>query len=247
MDKVKFQITSMITGSGRGIGKAIALKLAENNHKLILLVQKKNHKIELEKILKKKKINFSIYVGDLRNLKFLNSFKSKKIKVNNLINNSALPNTKHFLDVENKDIDDLNNVNLKSTFILSQIIAKKMIQNKIKGNVINITSQLGHIAAYNRSIYSMTKFGLEGLTKSMALDLGVYGIRVNAIAPTKTIVNQKERVKTKRLNKIRQKTALKKFSTTKQIAEIVLFLISKGAESITGTSILADAGWTAGK
>ena len=94
----------------------------------------------------------------------------------------------------------------------------------------------------------MTKFGLEGLTKSMALDLGRHGIRVNTVAPTKTIVNQDERIKTKeRLKLIKRKIPLNKFSTTKQIADIVYFLTTSSAASITGTSIVTDGGWTSGK
>jgi NAD(P)-dependent dehydrogenase (short-subunit alcohol dehydrogenase family) len=139
-------------------------------------------------------------------------------------------------------------VNLKIIFKLSQIFSKKMIKYKIKGNIINISSQLGHTGAYNRSIYCMTKFGLEGLTKSMALDLGRHGIRVNTVAPTKTIVNQDERIKTKeRLKLIKRKIPLNKFSTTKQIADIVYFLTTSSAASITGTSIVTDGGWTSGK
>ena len=98
---------------------------------------------------------------------------NKKIKsVDNLVNNAAMANTKHFLKVTRKELDDLMDVNLKSIFILSQILSKKMIKYKIRGNIINISSQLGHVAANNRSIYCMSKFGLEGLTKTMAMDLG---------------------------------------------------------------------------
>ncbi len=123
-----------------------------------------------------------------------------------------------------------------------------MIKNKIKGCIIGLSSQLAHVGAFNRSIYCMTKFGLEGLTKAMAMDLGKYGIRVNTVSPTKTIINNNELSrKKKRLNIIKSKIPLKKFSTIEEIASIVYFLTTESASSITGTSILSDGGWTAGK
>ena len=94
----------------------------------------------------------------------------------------------------------------------------------------------------------MTKFGLEGFTKSLALDLGQYGIRVNTVSPTKTIVHKKEKNEnTKRLKMIKNKIPLKKFSTIDEISSIVYFLTTDNASSITGTSIISDGGWTAGK
>ena len=105
--------------------KEITLKFASENHDLILLVLKKKQKIELTKILRKRKINFKIFVGDLRNTKFINSIGLKIKKINNLVNNAALANTKHFLDVKNKELTDLIDVNLKAPFLLSQIFAKK--------------------------------------------------------------------------------------------------------------------------
>ena len=239
---------TLITGAGRGIGKEIALKFGKENHDLILLVFKKKQKEELENILKKRKIDFKIIVGDLRDPKFINSLNKKISKIDNLINNAGMANTKFFTDVTETDLNDLIQVNLKAPFKLSQIFAKKMIKNKIKGCIINITSQLGHMGAYNRTLYCMSKFGLEGLNKSVAMDLSKYGIRSIAVAPTKTIVNQDERTKNKnRLNLIKKKIPLRKFSTTKQIAEIVYFLTTNKSSSITGSSILSDGGWTAGK
>ena len=239
---------TLITGAGRGIGKEIAIKFGEENHILFLLIQKKQQEKELIKILTKKKIEFSILVGDLKNKKFIKSLDNKIPSVDNLINNAAIANTKYFTSVSRKELDNIVDVNLKSIFEVSQIFSKKMIKKKIKGNIINISSQLGHTAAYNRSAYCMTKFGLEGLTKAMALDLAKYGIRVNTIAPTKTIVNQEELSKTKkRLNIIKNKIPLKKFSTVKEIAGIAYFLTSEAANSITGTSIISDGGWTSGK
>ena len=242
------QIT-LVTGAGRGIGFSIAEKFAKEEHELILLVQDRNQinflKKKLDKISKSKKIYFC---GDLKNDKFLSMLNKKVKKINNLINNAAQANTDYFTNVSDKQLNNLIEVNLKAPFKLSQIFSKKMIKNKIKGCIVNITSQLGHMAAYNRSIYCMTKFGLEGLSKAMAMDLAKHGIRSNTVAPTKTIINQLERKKTvKRLNVIRNKIPLKKFSTTKQIAEIVYFLTTESSSSITGTSIVSDGGWTAGK
>ena len=242
------KIKTLITGAGRGIGQAIAEKFAEKGHDLYLLKRKKKEIKKLKILEKKYNIKIKIFVGDLRNLKFISAVGKKIPYIDNLINNAAMANTKFFTKVKLNELDDLLQVNLKAIFLLSQIFSKKMIQKKIKGNIISLSSQLGHVGAYNRSLYAMTKFGLEGLNKVLALDLGSYGIRTVTVSPTKTIVNQSELTKTpKRLKIIKNKTALKKFSTTEEIASIVYFLTQKEANSITGTSIISDGGWTAGK
>tara|TARA_B100000780_G_C21066925_1_gene429087 strand:- start:488 stop:1216 length:729 start_codon:yes stop_codon:yes gene_type:complete len=237
---------TLITGAGNGIGREIAEKFAKEGHDLFLLIKKKDERQNLELLEKKYRIKVKIFVGDLRSLKFIK--KLKKINyINNLINNAAMANTKYFTEVSDKDFHDLTNVNLRAIFKLSQIFSKKMIKNKIKGTIISISSQLGHIGAYNRTLYCLSKFALEGLTKSMALDLSKHGIRVITVSPTKTIVTQRELKGSSRLNKIKKKIPLNKFSTKSEIASIVFFLTTGSASSITGTSIISDGGWTAGK
>ena len=124
-----------------------------------------------------------------------------------------------------------------------------MIKKKIKGSIINLSSQLGHIRAYNRTVYCSSKFAVEGFTKAAAMDLGKYGIRINTIAPTKTIVNEKELLFTKKkeLAIIKNKIPSKKFTEKEDIAELCLFLTSNASKNITGSSIKIDGGWTAGK
>lgn len=237
---------TLISGAGRGIGEAIAKKFYKEGHDLILLIHKLDHKKKIEKLFDRDRVSYLI--GDLTNRQFIKSI-DKKIKyVDNLVNNAGIANKDYFTNVKSKDLDKIIDVNFKSYFLLSQIFAKKMIQKKINGTIVSISSQLGHFGGFNRTAYSATKFALEGFTKSAAMDLGKHGIRINTVAPTKTIVSEIERVKTKkRLNIIRKKIPLNRFSTTTEIADIVFFLTTDSARSITGTSIVSDGGWTSGK
>jgi|TARA_B110000211_G_C14068983_1_gene549042 NAD(P)-dependent dehydrogenase (short-subunit alcohol dehydrogenase family) len=243
MNKLK----TLITGANYGIGREITEKFAKEKHDLVLLVRNKSGIKDLKLLEKKHEIKVKILVGDLRNLNFINKL-NKISYVDNVINNAAMSNAKYFSNVSEKDFDNLIKVNLRAIFKISQIFSKKMIKNKIKGTIISLSSQLGHIGAYNRTLYSLTKFGLEGLTKSMALDLSKHGIRVVTVAPTKTLVKPEElKKRSLRLNLIKKKIPLKKFSTKSEISSIVYFLTTDPAKSITGTSIIADGGWTAGK
>jgi len=237
---------TLITGAGRGIGLSIAEKFYNENHSLVLLVKDKIQKKILEKKFDKKIVK--IFFGDLSNYNFIKKVSKKITYVDNLVNNAATRNGDHFHKVRKKDFDHLIDLNFKSLFFLTQIFTKKMIQRKIKGSVINLSSQLGHVGAYNRTAYCASKFAVEGFTKAAAMDLGRYGIRVNTIAPTKTIVNEKELILTKkRLNLIRNKIPSKKFTEKEDIAELCLFLTSNASKNITGSSIKIDGGWTAGK
>ena len=237
---------TLITGAGRGIGLSIAEKFYNENHSLVLLVKDKIQKKILEKKFDNKIVK--IFFGDLSDYNFIKKVSKKITYVDNLVNNAATRNGDHFHKVRKKDFDHLIDLNFKSLFFLTQIFTKKMIQRKIKGSVINLSSQLGHVGAYNRTAYCASKFAVEGFTKAAAMDLGRYGIRVNTIAPTKTIVNEKELILTKkRLNLIRNKIPSKKFTEKEDIAELCLFLTSNASKNITGSSIKIDGGWTAGK
>ena len=122
----------------------------------------------MEKKYDKKSVR--IYHGDLSKNLFLNQISKKIGYVHNLINNAASRNDDHLFKVK-KDLDYLMNLNFKSTFLMTQIFTKKMIKKKIKGSIINLSSQLGHIGAYNRTSYCSSKFAVEGFTKAAAMDL----------------------------------------------------------------------------
>ena len=142
-------------------------------------------------------------------------------------------------------------LNTISTFHVAQLCALEMLESKnrkkIGGAIVNMSSQMGHVGGRIRSVYNMNKFGIEGLTKGMAIDLAEYNIRVNSVAPTFVVTPmtknflKNKKFKRDTLNSI----PLGRFAEMSEIASAVVFLASDAASMITGTSLLVDGGWTA--
>ena len=142
----------------------------------------------------------------------------------------------------------LVDLNLKAAFNVAQLVVKKMLKNKKRsGSIINMSSQLGHVGMIGRNVYNMTKFGIEGLTKGMGVELAKKNIRVNSVAPTFVETPMVKRFfkndKFKKL--VLGKIPMGKVATESDIATTVCFLASSASSMITGTSIIIDGGWTA--
>jgi NAD(P)-dependent dehydrogenase (short-subunit alcohol dehydrogenase family) len=142
----------------------------------------------------------------------------------------------------------LVDLNLKAAFNVAQIVVKKMLKNKKRGgSIINMSSQLGHVGMSGRNVYNMTKFGIEGLTKGMSVELASKNIRVNTVAPTFVETPMvKKFFKNKKFKKLAlENIPMGKVAKESDVATAVCFLASDAAAMITGTSILIDGGWTA--
>ena len=142
-------------------------------------------------------------------------------------------------------------LNMKAAFNVAQLCSKKMVQlknrKKVGGSIVNMSSQLGRVGAPIRSVYNMTKFGLEGLTRGMALELGKYNIRVNSVCPTfvetpmvKAFFKDKK-FKAQMIKNI----PLGRVAQENDVSTAVAFLAADSSNSITGTSLMVDGGWTA--
>ena len=120
-------------------------------------------------------------------------------------------------------------------------------RKKIGGSIINMSSQMAHVGGPIRSVYNMTKSGLEGLTKGMAIDLAKDNIRVNTVCPTFVVTPMtKKFLKNKKFkNNMLRNIPLGRFADLSDVATTVVFLASESSSMITGTSILVDGGWTA--
>ena len=141
-------------------------------------------------------------------------------------------------------------INTMATFNIAQLSALKMIElknrKKVGGVIINMSSQMGHVGGPIRSVYNMTKFGFEGLTKGMSIDLAKYNIRVNTVCPTFVVTPMTSKfLKDKKfMREVLGNIPLGRFAELSDVASAVVFLASDQASMITGTSLLIDGGWT---
>ena len=243
--------TALVTGAGKGLGRACAIALAEAGANLLIVSRTKKDLDQVSKIIKKFKVKCKSYTCDITNYNQIKSIVNQQQRIDILVNNAGNNIPEHFTKVKTKNMEYLVKINTIAAFNVAQLCALKMIKlknrKKIGASIINMSSQMGHVGGPIRSVYNMNKWGLEGLTKGMAVDLAKYNIRVNTVAPTfvvtpmtkKFLKNKKFRRET--LNNI----PLGRFAEMSEISSTVVFLASDAASMIHGTSILVDGGWTA--
>ena len=242
---------SLVTGAGKGLGRACAIALAEAGSNLIIISRTKKDLDSVSKIIKKLKVKCKSYTCDVTNYNEIKTIINKQPRIDVLVNNAGNNIPEHFTKVKTKNMEYLVKVNTIATFNIAQLCAIKMMKlknrKKVGGSIINMTSQMGHVGGPIRSVYNMNKWGLEGLTKGMAVDLAKYNIRVNAVAPTFVVTPMtKKFLKNKKFKKeTLNNIPLGRFAEMSEIASTVVFLASDAASMIHGTSILVDGGWTA--
>lgn len=238
----------LITGAGRGIGLAAAHVLAEAGAH-VTLAARSGDEIEAGAADIRAKGGLAealkMDVMDIEHVRQTIEAAAEPFHV--LINNAGTNRPKPFTDVTVDDFDAIVDLNLRSAFFVAQAFAKRLIRAGQPGVILNVSSQLGHVGAPNRSVYCATKHGMEGLTKAMALDLAAHGIRVNTLCPTfiETPMTRPfladEAFKASVLAKIK----LGRLGQVQDLMGAILFLVSDASSLMTGTHLLIDGGWTA--
>lgn len=243
--------TAIVTGAGKGIGRACAIALAEAGANLVIISRTKKDLHQVSKVIKKLKVKCKSYVCDITNYNQIKDIINKQSKIDILVNNAGNNIPDHFTKVKTKNMEYLVKINTIATFNLAQLCALKMLKSKNRkksgGAIVNMSSQMGHVGGPIRSVYNMTKFGLEGLTKGMSIDLAKYNIRVNTVCPTFVVTPMtKKFFKDKKfIKEVLGNIPLGRFAELSDVATAVVYLASDAASMITGTSLLVDGGWTA--
>ena len=236
----------IITGASRGIGREIAKTLAREGYTIIANYNKSEREAQkLKKELQEENKEIDIYKANIANeeetqemIKYVIK-KYKKIDV--LINNAGIDKIQLVTEVTKKDWDEIINTNLYGTFYISQQAAKNMIQNK-QGKIINISSIWGQIGASMEVVYSISKAGVDGLTKALAKELGPSGIQVNSIAPGFIKTEMNSNFNEQEINEIKDEIPLQKLGECTDIARCVKWLIEDNY--VTGQVIAINGGWS---
>ena len=240
--------TALITGATKGLGRGAALAIAEAGGDIIAIGRNQSELNSLAKHIKKLKVKYTSFNCDVNNFIRMKEFITKLKKLDILVNNAGTNIPESFLKVKKSSMETILNVNTKAVFNVAQLCANQIIKLKRKeGSIINISSIFGLVAGQKRTVYSMTKFGVEGLTKGMALDLAKYNIRVNSVCPNIVLTPRtKKYFDDRKYSKyVKENTPINKVVTVSDVATSITFLASEAASMITGTSIIIDGGWTA--
>ena len=236
----------LITGASRGIGRALAYGLARDESNIVIANYNKSEDKanELKKELTLLGKNIEIYKADVskRNeVEEMVSFVLNKYgKIDVLINNAGISFVKMFIDVSDEDWNYVINTNLYSVFVTSQEVAKNMISRK-SGVIINVSSIFGVIGASCESIYSVTKAGIDAMTKSLAKEFSYSNIRVNSIAPGLIDTEMNNDLSEEDIKALEEEIPLGRMGKPEELVSTVKMLIEN--TYITGQVIEINGGW----
>lgn len=166
-----------------------------------------------------------------------------------LINSAGIREIKPIVELSYEEWSRVIAVNLTGVFLASQAFVRLLLKASRPGAIVNLASTLGVTAAPNRPAYTASKHGVVGLTKEMGLELGTSGIRVNAVGPgvTRTALTERYFQDPAMAETVKAVHAMNRWGEAREIARAILFLASDDASFITGTTLVVDGGWTAGK
>lgn len=238
---------ALVTGAGRGIGRGCALALAEAGAKVVTLSRTRDELDALVAEIRRRGGQAGALVCDVTEAHRLELALGSLDRIDVLVTSAGSNVPEPFVDVSEAHLDRLLALNVKGTFLASQLAVRRMLDRDEGGAVVHITSQMGHVGAPNRTVYCATKHAVEGLTKAMAVELAPHGIRVNAVAPTfvETPMTAPFLADPAFRAEVERQTPLGEIGDVGDVAAAVLFLASPAARLITGASLLVDGGWTA--
>jgi NAD(P)-dependent dehydrogenase (short-subunit alcohol dehydrogenase family) len=238
---------ALVTGAGRGIGRAAAAALADAGAHVVLASRTAAELEALAEAIRAAGGSAEPLVLDVADVAATRAAIAAQLAFDVLVNNAGTNRPAPFLEVALEDYDAIMDLNVRAAFFVAQAAARRMVEAGVRGSIVNVSSQMGHVGGETRTVYCGSKHALEGMTKAMALDLAPHGIRVNTLCPTFLLTpltapffaNAEFRAKT--LARI----PLGRLGAVEDLMGAIVYLASDASALVTGSSLTVDGGWTA--
>ncbi|MBM3605876.1 MAG: SDR family oxidoreductase [Alphaproteobacteria bacterium] len=239
---------ALVTGAGRGIGLAIARAYAERGAEVTLCARSTDELATAVEDLRGQGLAAEAMVADVTDLAGFAAMIEALPAFDVLVNNAGTNRPRPLAEITPEDYDLILGLNLRAAIFVVQAVTRRMLAESVAGSVINMSSQMGHVGAANRSLYCASKWGLEGFTKAAAIELGPHGIRVNTICPTfiDTPLTRPYFEDPTFRDEVLAKIKLGRLGTVDDIIGAAVFLASDASGLMTGSALMLDGGWSAG-
>jgi NAD(P)-dependent dehydrogenase (short-subunit alcohol dehydrogenase family) len=238
---------ALVTGAGRGLGLAAASALADAGAHVTLTARTASEIEEAADAIRARGQKADALTLDVRDVETAGKVIAAQPPFDILVNNAGTNRPAPFVDVKIEDFDFVFSLNVRAAYFVAQAVARKLVEAKKPGSIINMSSQMGHVGGPTRTVYCATKHAMEGFTKAMAIDLAPHKIRINTLAPTfiETPMTrpffQNEAFRKDTLARIK----LGRLGQLEDLTGAIVFLASDASALMTGTSLVIDGGWTA--
>ncbi len=239
---------ALVTGAGRGIGEASAKALAAAGAHVTLMARTAAEIEAAAAAIRADGGSADWIACDVTDVNSFGDFVDRTEAYDIFLNNAGMNRPQAFGEVTEEAFDAIMGLNLRAAFFAAQSVARRMIKAGVKGSIITMSSQMGHVGGPKRSVYCASKFAMEGMTKAAAIDLAPHGIRINTICPTfiETPMVAGFLANPEFKEFVLSKIKLGRVGQPSDVTGAVVFLASDAAALMTGTHIIVDGGWTAG-
>jgi len=238
---------ALVTGGSRGIGYVAALALAQAGAHVTLVARSLDTLESSQQELLSAGFTCEILQLDVTDPVAVDHALAAREPFQILVNNAGTNRPKNLVDVKNEDIDAVFNLNIKAAFYVTRQVTQQLLAAKLPGSIINISSQMGVVGSPRRTLYCASKHALEGMTKSLAWELGEANIRVNTICPTFIETDMTAPMFTDATFRkwVIDKIALGRLGQLEEIMGAIVFLASPASSLMTGSALMLDGGWSA--
>jgi NAD(P)-dependent dehydrogenase (short-subunit alcohol dehydrogenase family) len=238
---------ALVTGGGRGIGLAAASALAQAGAHVTLAARTEAEIEEAAAAIRARGEAADALVLDVTDLDAVKAAIAAADPFNILVNNAGTNRPKYLMDVTVEDYDVIMGLNVRAAFFVAQAVARRLVEAKRPGSIINISSQMGHVGAARRTVYCASKHAMEGFTKAMAVELAPHNIRVNSLGPTflETPMTRPFFENKAFRDEVLSKIKLGRLGQLEELTGAIVFLASDASSLMTGSALVIDGGWTA--